>query len=131
MHVRPRSSPPRETRPEPPAAAVPGTARRGLRLHRRTRHASGRCRAPPPVPTRPDRSGRGPPLRVSGRAASRPPLERVAPALSARAAPRRRSEEHTSELQSLTNLVCRLLLEKKKKTRQPRLRYNKKKYSAT
>src|SRR5438093_3031857 len=26
---------------------------------------------------------------------------------------RRRSEEHTSELQSLTNLVCRLLLEKK------------------
>src|SRR5438046_7573700 len=34
--------------------------------------------------------------------------------------PRRRirSEEHTSELQSLTNLVCRLLLEKKKKKRQ-------------
>src|SRR5262249_60110567 len=28
---------------------------------------------------------------------------------------RSRSEEHTSELQSLTNLVCRLLLEKKKK----------------
>src|SRR5574341_1147529 len=28
---------------------------------------------------------------------------------------RRRSEEHTSELQSPTNLVCRLLLEKKKK----------------
>src|SRR5258706_7234848 len=28
-----------------------------------------------------------------------------------------RSEEHTSELQSLTNLVCRLLLEKKKKNR--------------
>src|SRR5438093_13304549 len=28
---------------------------------------------------------------------------------------RGRSEEHTSELQSLTNLVCRLLLEKKKK----------------
>src|ERR1019366_8189509 len=27
-----------------------------------------------------------------------------------------RSEEHTSELQSLTNLVCRLLLEKKNKT---------------
>src|SRR5260370_23590411 len=33
-----------------------------------------------------------------------------------RAAPgRRRSEEHTSELQSHLNLVCRLLLEKKKK----------------
>src|ERR1019366_10504401 len=28
-----------------------------------------------------------------------------------------RSEEHTSELQSLTNLVCRLLLEKKNKKR--------------
>src|SRR5438093_7576578 len=28
---------------------------------------------------------------------------------------RNRSEEHTSELQSLTNIVCRLLLEKKKK----------------
>src|SRR5260370_23484681 len=28
-----------------------------------------------------------------------------------------RSEEHTSELQSHLNLVCRLLLEKKKKTR--------------
>src|SRR5690242_21084797 len=29
----------------------------------------------------------------------------------------RRSEEHTSELQSHVNLVCRLLLEKKKRTR--------------
>src|SRR5205085_11115618 len=29
---------------------------------------------------------------------------------------RQRSEEHTSELQSQSNLVCRLLLEKKKKT---------------
>src|SRR5258706_4639922 len=28
-----------------------------------------------------------------------------------------RSEEHTSELQSLTNIVCRLLLEKKKNRR--------------
>src|SRR2546430_12447439 len=28
-----------------------------------------------------------------------------------------RSEEHTSELQSQSNLVCRLLLEKKKRTR--------------
>src|SRR6476659_11424660 len=30
-----------------------------------------------------------------------------------------RSEEHTSELQSLRHLVCRLLLEKKKKNQQP------------
>src|SRR5262249_57862910 len=45
---------------------------------------------------------------------------RVAESRSSRRRPRerecrpRRSEEHTSELQSLTNLVCRLLLEKKK-----------------
>src|SRR2546425_5793949 len=32
---------------------------------------------------------------------------------------RTRSEEHTSELQSLAYLVCRLLLEKKKNTRHP------------
>src|SRR2546427_9629542 len=31
-----------------------------------------------------------------------------------------RSEEHTSELQSQSNLVCRLLLEKKKKQRRAR-----------
>src|SRR2546426_9355116 len=34
---------------------------------------------------------------------------------------RRRSEEHTSELQSPCNLVCRLLLEKKKKRSNQRL----------
>src|SRR3989440_2034047 len=33
------------------------------------------------------------------------------------AAARQRSEEHTSELQSRSDLVCRLLLEKKKKIR--------------
>src|SRR2546430_6212728 len=33
-----------------------------------------------------------------------------------RTSPSPRSEEHTSELQSQSNLVCRLLLEKKKKT---------------
>src|SRR2546430_7852435 len=32
-----------------------------------------------------------------------------------------RSEEHTSELQSQSNLVCRLLLEKKKKTTRQRI----------
>src|SRR2546427_9629644 len=37
-----------------------------------------------------------------------------------------RSEEHTSELQSQSNLVCRLLLEKKKKEKQNRRqRYSK------
>src|SRR5437016_10988366 len=38
-----------------------------------------------------------------------------------------RSEEHTSELQSLTNLVCRLLLEKKKKN----TKHNNKSVNAT
>src|SRR5438874_7774119 len=33
--------------------------------------------------------------------------------------PRARSEEHTSELQSRRDLVCRLLLEKKKKPNMP------------
>src|SRR3712207_7717679 len=41
------------------------------------------------------------------------PAELIAPALAAGNA---RSEEHTSELQSRQYLVCRLLLEKKKKT---------------
>src|SRR2546430_4086973 len=35
---------------------------------------------------------------------------------------RARSEEHTSELQSQSNLVCRLLLEKKKKTQKKQKR---------
>src|SRR5262249_60850111 len=55
------------------------------------------------------------------RAASSQPNSRGDPgraAAAALSAPLEgRSEEHTSELQSLTNLVCRLLLEKKKKTR--------------
>src|SRR2546427_6426704 len=36
---------------------------------------------------------------------------------------RERSEEHTSELQSQSNLVCRLLLEKKKKKKKEQTRY--------
>src|SRR5690606_39472008 len=39
-----------------------------------------------------------------------------------------RSEEHTSELQSRENLVCRLLLEKKKKLKRRTDRYYKQKY---
>src|SRR5438093_7540096 len=41
---------------------------------------------------------------------------------------RDRSEEHTSELQSLTNLVCRLLLEKKKKKKRKKRRTNNEKH---
>src|SRR5256885_12550643 len=46
----------------------------------------------------------------------RPPcLRRSSPAGPTAMATAARSEEHTSELQSPCNLVCRLLLEKKKK----------------
>src|SRR5256885_12880216 len=40
----------------------------------------------------------------------------LSPRIQGHARPGRRSEEHTSELQSPCNLVCRLLLEKKKRS---------------
>src|SRR2546422_6628711 len=43
----------------------------------------------------------------------------LAEALGIRTIEQRRSEEHTSELQSRLHLVCRLLLEKKKKKHTP------------
>src|SRR2546430_10355815 len=51
-----------------------------------------------------------------------PPTVYLLPSENTRVAPRAlkddgRSEEHTSELQSQSNLVCRLLLEKKNPTR--------------
>src|SRR5256885_7436919 len=59
---------------------------------------------------------------AAARAAARPPPDPTARPASPRTGrglapaptPPRRSEEHTSELQSPCNLVCRLLLEKKK-----------------
>src|SRR2546430_12644593 len=62
------------------------------------------------------RSRAGTGARARASAASDPPR----PARRGRgddrgACPRPRSEEHTSELQSQSNLVCRLLLEKKNK----------------
>src|SRR2546430_9343932 len=57
----------------------------------------------------------------ASRTASKPAC---APATRSRAsAVRDRSEEHTSELQSQSNLVCRLLLEKKKKKKSQLLLY--------
>src|SRR5262249_30074310 len=50
--------------------------------------------------------------------ASTPSLWRTGGSCAAGPTPTPRSEEHTSELQSLTNLVCRLLLEKKKEKQQ-------------
>src|SRR5262245_64380529 len=55
------------------------------------------------------RSGKSDPRRDLGAGAAQPVAFLVRPR------ERRRSEEHTSELQSLRHLVCRLLLEKKKK----------------
>src|SRR5438093_9246531 len=56
-------------------------------------------------------------LPISGpRVARNPPTRSRSPGSSGRTAATSRSEEHTSELQSLTNLVCRLLLEKKKRS---------------
>src|SRR5688572_31636867 len=59
--------------------------------------------------------------RPKGRAATAPArasrsatLRPATPSAASRSTPPR-SEEHTSELQSQSNLVCRLLLEKKKK----------------
>src|SRR2546430_5266181 len=45
-----------------------------------------------------------------------PPADRTLISALTMEAPFARSEEHTSELQSQSNLVCRLLLEKKKNT---------------
>src|SRR5205085_7080733 len=60
--------------------------------------------------------GRARPARLPGqvRECAWPQLSRARDARRA-AARDNRSEEHTSELQSQSNLVCRLLLEKKKK----------------
>src|SRR5256885_10038642 len=59
-------------------------------------------------------------LRAVARSAQRRAGRRTGQLPSLEQGPRRRrvtrSEEHTSELQSPCNLVCRLLLEKKKKT---------------
>src|SRR5687767_15722364 len=62
-----------------------------------------------------NRSGGRRILREVHSPAFRRALQRV-PQFNKQEAQRRRSEEHTSELQSLAYLVCRLLLEKKKET---------------
>src|SRR5262245_64423888 len=55
------------------------------------------------------------PSRRCGRSVPILPARRFRPLRSVLGRDGRRSEEHTSELQSLRHLVCRLLLEKKKK----------------
>src|SRR5262249_62341260 len=85
--------------------------------------------APPPPATSPLSLHDALPIcsRASSRTLRPPPKRLASPmnhavltcassmrSLSATSCGASRSEEHTSELQSLTNLVCRLLLEKKK-----------------
>src|SRR5207302_11120530 len=97
--------------PPPPPPPFPYTtlfrsSARSRRDDRRHARAPGTRRAPRPRRPPPGR-GRtrapGAPCASTGGAGTRPPGARA------------RSEEHTSELQSRENLVCRLLLEKKKK----------------
>src|SRR2546430_14392416 len=92
----PPTRPSPDLRPPPP----PGP-RRGPAGDRRPR-------TPGPPPRRPPKGGPTP-----ARAPSRPPRDAeldLGPRLQI-GHDRRRSEEHTSELQSQSNLVCRLLLE--------------------
>src|SRR5258708_20877057 len=59
-------------------------------------------------------------LKIAVRPSRGADCQSAAPALMPPlAAPLRRSEEHTSELQSPDHLVCRLLLEKKKEPKSP------------
>src|SRR2546427_9639071 len=83
---------PRADPPRTPGRGAPNRPPRRLRSCRSARPATARtgCRGGSPQPRR------------YGRRCGAP-----------------RSEEHTSELQSQSNLVCRLLLEKKKKTHTP------------
>src|SRR5262252_10311807 len=71
------------------------------------------------------------PAGPAGRAPGAPPREPASLVSGGRrcaAVPRGRSEEHTSELQSHSDLVCRLLLEKKKKKKKKqKIRKKKKK----
>src|SRR2546428_8203763 len=61
-----------------------------------------------------------PPARTASISSASRPKIAGSPPLSRTTRPRRRSEEHTSELQSRSDLVCRLLLEKKRDSQKSR-----------
>src|SRR5437588_9728383 len=84
----------------------------------RSRHQNSFTRCGGPAPKAPSRS-----VPALGGAASPLPWRR--------ARERIRSEEHTSELQSHSDLVCRLLLEKKKKHNQRRIPQTRRHLSGT
>src|SRR5690242_21432553 len=93
--------------PTPPLFPYTTLFRSPERRRREARRWGGRLRTStgPPAAFR----SRPPPARSRDRPPSR--RRRTAPSTGCR------SEEHTSELQSHVNLVCRLLLEKKKNKR--------------
>src|SRR5690606_40227470 len=96
-----------------PAAVVNGTASaylRPLSLHDALPISSGTKQRMQQAPA----IGGQPASRRSGRTLCRVPLFTPQRRWTRTAITRFRSEEHTSELQSRENLVCRLLLEKKK-----------------
>src|SRR5262245_62907503 len=90
-------------------------SRRRRRLQDRGRNQRSRCRADHSARQK-RRGGKAhPDRRAHPRHISLPPASSMRETSPRTAA--WRSEEHTSELQSLRHLVCRLLLEKKKKTK--------------
>src|SRR6266496_1919182 len=101
----------------------PGPARSAPVLHQAQPAGGGPPQRPDPPPTHdsavPPRSvQRGPVRSVSAPSCtrpSRPAAVRRSARTRRQRTTARRSEEHTSELQSRRELVCRLLLEKKKK----------------
>src|SRR5438876_6662396 len=84
-----------------------------FRSSRRTVHKGRASAAPPPAWLFPDPAAHRSTKYGAARTAARD-KPRIA----------RRSEEHTSELQSPVHLVCRLLLEKKKHTQRTVLYHN-------
>src|SRR5260370_29719135 len=70
-----------------------------------------------PYSPSPRATARAKPVRSAGRMAGKMTFAKVCRRLAPSTAAR--SEEHTSELQSHLNLVCRLLLEKKNKLLHP------------
>src|SRR5690606_39953873 len=99
----------------PPHVSTLFPTRRSSDLHRRGK--AGRRRAPSPAPPAGrTRSGGDPAAGVPGcPGRERAVLYAGGGGAGPRSAPGPRSEEHTSELQSRENLVCRLRLEKKKR----------------
>src|SRR5690606_40139109 len=67
--------------------------------------------------------------RASGTGRRSKPMRRSFVRLCAAGSRTKRSEEHTSELQSRENLVCRLLLEKKKEERERRHECTRREYN--